>query len=207
MIGVSPGRVSQYIAEGKLGGAALEGEGARAKIVVDVALQQLGRSLEPSQMLGRPALQSVPESEAGLPFAANLSRPLNDQEKYQRAKAEGAMMDNERKRREMAQEMGRFMLAESAGAEFGKVLGEVLLNLEMALPDFAAVAAKACGFPDVKLVTIALKQRFRDWRAEQAELAAKTTLELPEHLPDPEAPQEPSEAEIAEAAEAEATPE
>lgn len=52
LINVSPGRVSQYISEGKLHGPALAGEGRSARIVVPVARQQLRRSLDASQMIG-----------------------------------------------------------------------------------------------------------------------------------------------------------
>ncbi|MFC6490714.1 hypothetical protein ACFP9U_22395, partial [Nitratireductor sp. GCM10026969] len=52
LIGVSAGRVSQYIAEGKIFGAALVGEGRSAKIVPEVARVQLAKTLEPSQRLG-----------------------------------------------------------------------------------------------------------------------------------------------------------
>jgi hypothetical protein len=52
-LGVSPGRVAQYITDEKLSGDALVGESRRAqRIRVDVAVAQLRVRLDPSQMLG-----------------------------------------------------------------------------------------------------------------------------------------------------------
>jgi hypothetical protein len=52
-LGVSPGRVAQYVTDEKLSGDALVGESRRAqRIRVDVAIAQLRVRLDPSQMLG-----------------------------------------------------------------------------------------------------------------------------------------------------------
>lgn len=49
---VSPGRVSQWIAEGKIGRDALQGEGRSAKIIVDKALAQVRLRRDPGQAVG-----------------------------------------------------------------------------------------------------------------------------------------------------------
>ncbi|MDX0568630.1 hypothetical protein GOC99_33415, partial [Sinorhizobium medicae] len=46
-VGVSAGRISQYIAERKIFGDALEGEGRNAKIRASVAVEQLRKTLDP----------------------------------------------------------------------------------------------------------------------------------------------------------------
>ncbi len=51
-IGVTPGRVSQYIADQKISGDALIGKGRAARIHVETARQQLLARLDPGQMLG-----------------------------------------------------------------------------------------------------------------------------------------------------------
>jgi hypothetical protein len=51
-LNVSPGRVSQYIAEGKIYGDAIVGEGRSAKINVTIARQQLRSSLDIGQRFG-----------------------------------------------------------------------------------------------------------------------------------------------------------
>lgn len=52
LCGVSAGRVSQWISEGKIGGDALVGEGRTARIRVSVAQEQLQRRLDVGQRLG-----------------------------------------------------------------------------------------------------------------------------------------------------------
>lgn len=52
LIGVSPSRVSQYLAAGIIGRDALVGEGRSAKIKVDVAIVQVGRRRHVGQALG-----------------------------------------------------------------------------------------------------------------------------------------------------------
>jgi hypothetical protein len=51
-VGVSPSRVSQYIAEGKISGDALVGSGRAARIRFEIAVAQLRERLDPSQMAG-----------------------------------------------------------------------------------------------------------------------------------------------------------
>src|SRR5690606_9605999 len=52
MVQVSPGRVSQWIAEGKIGPDALQGEGRLAKIIVDRAMAQVRLRRDPGQAVG-----------------------------------------------------------------------------------------------------------------------------------------------------------
>lgn len=52
LIGVTPGRVSQYIADQKISGEALIGAGRAAQIHVETALQQLRARLDRAQMSG-----------------------------------------------------------------------------------------------------------------------------------------------------------
>jgi hypothetical protein len=51
-IGVSPGRVSQYLAAGKISGEALVGSGRASRIRFEIAVAQLRERLDPSQMTG-----------------------------------------------------------------------------------------------------------------------------------------------------------
>jgi hypothetical protein len=51
-IGVTPGRVSQYIAAGKISGDALVGFGRTQRIRPEIAVAQLRERLDPSQMTG-----------------------------------------------------------------------------------------------------------------------------------------------------------
>ena len=57
---VSPSRVTQWIAEGKISSAALVGEGRSAKIRVLQAQADLKRSLDPAQMTGNGLRTRIP---------------------------------------------------------------------------------------------------------------------------------------------------
>lgn len=73
MVGRTPAAVSQWIAGGKLSGAALVGEGRFAQVNVEVALQQLGITLD----LGQQLAQSAPIlSGATLPAPAPAAAPM-----------------------------------------------------------------------------------------------------------------------------------
>lgn len=68
LLGVTPGRVSQYISGGKLDGDALVGEGRSARIRVDVAREQLRRRLDIGQRLGNGiGTRLDAPAEAGIP--------------------------------------------------------------------------------------------------------------------------------------------
>jgi hypothetical protein len=83
MLNVTPGRVSQYIAEGKLFGPALSGEGRSAQIVVEVARAQLRQRLDRAHRvangfatrLGDSPAVPTPPSPPGAPVARPAAAP------------------------------------------------------------------------------------------------------------------------------------
>ena len=79
LIGVSAGRVSQFLSEKKIFGDALVGEGRCARIRVSVACQQLKRNLDISQRFGNGITirldQPLPVSEVGPPADPIEERP------------------------------------------------------------------------------------------------------------------------------------
>src|SRR6516225_8242330 len=73
LLDITPGRVSQYIAEGKLHGPALVGEGRNAQINVEVAREQLrqrldhrrlGTAFASTRLGGSPAVSAPPSPPA-----------------------------------------------------------------------------------------------------------------------------------------------
>ena len=76
---VSPGRVTQWIAEGKISSAALVGEGRAARIRVLQAQADLKRSLDPAQMTGNGVRTRIPggplQPEALPPPAPSFKPP------------------------------------------------------------------------------------------------------------------------------------
>jgi hypothetical protein len=87
LTGVTAGRVSQFIAEGKIGGDALVGRGCRARINVPVALEQLKKNLDSDRHLGFGGKAKLDQKplEAPKPSAAITSyRPTRPRPPAQR---------------------------------------------------------------------------------------------------------------------------
>lgn len=68
--GVSPGRVSQWIAAGQISGVAIVGEGRTAQIRESVACEQLRAKLDPMQMTGNGLTTVLKPAAAAAPLPA-----------------------------------------------------------------------------------------------------------------------------------------
>ncbi len=194
MIGVSPGRVSQYIAAGQIHGLAIEGEGRSAVIVVDVAMQQLGKSLDMVQRLAQstglqPSLHLTPAEAAASQPAPVAPAPApavdSDTALYNRSRAENAAIQTERSRRDLEAERGRYVRKDAVEPGFSRVLTSIVLSLEQSLSDIGSSMATELG-QDEKKITLALRKAYRAWRADMAAEARKYGMALPEYEPDPE---------------------
>jgi phage terminase Nu1 subunit (DNA packaging protein) len=173
---VSPGRVSQWIAEGKIKGAALIGAGPRAKINVPVAQQQLGRSLDPVQL----AAQSRP-APTQIPLGAEEAPPADvvdtDQVRMMRAKADKAEIEAEQARRELDAERGRYTLAETALREWTKQ-AKALIDAEHEWHrDLALVIASELGI-EAKAVEGVLRREFRAFCQKRSDLALAALAQI-----------------------------
>lgn len=196
MQGVTAGRVSQWIAEGKLS-AALVGEGRYAQIDADKAVELLRGSLDVGQVLGQgrplpsaasalplerqpPASSDAPPPRAPSP-APSLPTGNDDAARIQRAKAEQAEISAERDRRRINEERGLYVLAASAAAEFRKSLGALVAAVESWATDslatqlataFADAAAEGRVL-DKRAIAILVRAEFRKFRAARAARAAE----------------------------------
>ena len=175
---VSPGRVSQWIAEGKIKGAALIGAGPRAKINVPVAQQQLGRSLDPVQLAAQsrpaPTQISIGGEEAAAP-AADIAD--TDQVRMMRAKADKAEIEAEQARRELDAERGRYTLAEAALREWTKQ-AKALIDAEHEWHrDLALVIASELGI-EAKAVEGVLRREFRVFCQKRSDLALAALAQI-----------------------------
>jgi hypothetical protein len=86
-IGVTPGRVSQYIATGKISGDALVGSGRASRVRSEIAVAQLRERLDPSQMTGNgkarleetvAVISSAAAARLEAAIAARFDRARND---------------------------------------------------------------------------------------------------------------------------------
>ena len=161
---VTPGRVSQWISEGKLGAAELEGEGRSAKIRVPAALAALKLRLDGGQRLGNGLETNLGPVAPVKP--AEL--PVNDiDQRYKQAKLEQQEAVNRKIREEELARAGIYMLAEDAKSEMAKLAGQMLQSVEGGLVDMAQGLAAQYQLPQRDVVHF-MRAQFRDVRAKIA---------------------------------------
>jgi len=193
-VGVSPGRISQYIAERKIHGDAIEGEGRNAKIRTAVAIEQLQRTLDPNQRFGAngAAARSVPAAAVAdradvvtrppaREKSLNVIDPLLDEvaaEKLKQQKITTARME-----REEALELGRYMLTDDARREMVKAVAEAFMVMEQGIPEMAKALAAQFAVSTHDATHVMLKA-FRDYRAKKAKGFAAAAADLDEHTED-----------------------
>lgn len=188
LINVSPGRVSQYISEGKLSGPALEGQGRSAKIRVAEAQAQLKQKLDIGQLMGNgldtrldgdaQAPQTTPAAPA-LPGDPDNVPTIEDQlkqEKLLQAKiASRKAFEDENARR------GRFTETELVQAEMVRLASKLLQTFEGALPDLANAVAAQSKVPSRDVLHV-LRKEFRNVRKRAAKVAAEEAEDQPETI-------------------------
>jgi hypothetical protein len=153
MIGVSRGRVSQWLRERKIDGAALIGEGRATRINVDLARRQLDARLDLGQRIGAngKALLSVDATNTALK-AARL-RQLT--------------LANERAAEEAKLREGRYIVTDDARQEMGRIAGRLIASFEGALSELADAIAANSSMPQRD----ALHVLRASWRAIRARLS------------------------------------
>ena len=189
MIGVSPGRVSQYIAEGKLFGAALVGSGRDQRIDVAIAREQLKNRLDPSQMAGNGIATRLasptPFPREALPLDEAIRRPVAAAfdggpigDAIRQEKLSSLRMDNRRKAVSEAEQAGRLVDAEAVRAEMRKIAREVLAMCEGALPELAAAVAARFHVPQRDVLHL-IRTTFSACRASSAQVQTAMAETLP----------------------------
>lgn len=179
---VTPGRVSQWIAEGKIKGDALVGQGRFAKIRVAVAVDQLRQSLSLGQMLGNGIttdLRPVEAADDDLPFAptaqVSMAEPLKPggvDEQLRQARLEQMLRANRQAEREELAERGVYIPTEEARAGMVSVAAAMMAVFEGGLADFASAVAAKFEVPERDVLHL-LRSEFRGIRAKAAEAAKR----------------------------------
>lgn len=186
LIGVSPGRVSQYISEGKIKPDALDGEGVRAKIIVAVATAQLRASLDIAQRLGNgiaTRLDASPDSPPVLgqvkPAAPVLPTPGNSFEERLKAEKLAEMeMRNRKAREEERERRGQYTRTDDVRVALGQVANGMLNVFEGALSDFALAVAAKFEVPQRDVLHL-LRAEFRTVRQKAADAASRAAGAAP----------------------------
>ncbi|KZL02277.1 MULTISPECIES: hypothetical protein [unclassified Pseudovibrio] len=170
---VSPARVSQWINEGKISPDAIVGEGRRAKINADLAVQQVYSRRDVGQSLGNgkdtqlandttqhtPAAQAQPapvqhamklEGEVPAPrpsASANgaLDETKKDADAIQRFKRLKLEREAEDDLEERLLRRGEFMRTEDANAEMARIVTQIMRSFEGGLKQFAADLSSEFG--------------------------------------------------------------
>lgn len=167
---VTPGRVSQWISEGKISGAALVGAGRSAKIAVAVAQQQLRRHIDVGQRLGN-GLQTrleMPAGDAAPAARSPAADPIDDALRNER------LRDMQFKNRESAEKelarRGIYTRTDDVRAAMGGLAAGMLNVFEGSLTDLANAIASAHQLPQRDVLHL-LRTEFRTIRARAAQVA------------------------------------
>lgn len=206
LINVSPGRVTQYFTEGKLGREVLAGEGRMAKIRYEQAVRQLQERLDIGQRLGngidtRLEVPSAPPAQTQMqlqqPVAARpvLARPAPEAPVTQTVSAppdEGESLETQIKREKLrdvqyrnrkaaeeeAARAGRFIEADGARAQMALVASSMLQTFEGGLNAFAEAIAAKFRVPQRDVVFL-LQEEFRRLRDNASRAAAERAAQVP----------------------------
>lgn len=186
---VSSGRVTQWIAEGKIPGSALDGTGPGSRIYETPAVAALRQKLDVSQRTGNgvstnlvlnggapaapPVLPDNPTASA--PSAESLAlRPAPTipdvdpvDEQIKRERLESLQRANRKAAEDEAARAGILTDAEAAAAEIGKAVAEVVMVFEGALPSIATSLSAQFNIPQRDALHL-LRSEFRKVRVASA---------------------------------------
>ena len=194
---VSAPRVSQYIEEGKIDGAALVGQGRDQKIVESIACEQLRERLNASQRLGMNGLgtkldaPAPQQTEPPTPTAASAPPaqvlpfpPRGDavSDQIARERLEQLQRVNRRQAIEEAAEAGRLTDAALATQMTGRAASQMVNVFEGSLPELATAIASKFGLPQRDVMHL-LRAEFRKVRASAAALMRRQAEALPSTVP------------------------
>ncbi len=191
-LGLSKGRISQYVSEGKLDGC-FTGAGRARRFNVDRVRAVLEQRLDPGQMLGNGAetKRRLRDGEAapGAPEASSPTPkqdgqlPRNDPDRYELARIQKVEEEARRLRRQNMLEEGSVVLAEKAAREATRALSRELAQVEDFLRRAARAIADELGvdFKEARKLVIDLWREHRGARAEaMAEEATAATMDAEE---------------------------
>lgn len=168
--GVTATRVSQWLREGKIDGAAIVGSGRHARIDVALAQTQLDARLDLGQRLGsngRAQLASASPDPTDAAIKAARLRQL--------------ILANERAAEEARIRAGAYIDAAAAKQEMGRIAAAMIAAFDGALPDLAVAVA---GQPTLSERDALHRLRIA-WRGRRQAFAAsegKTAATLPETI-------------------------
>jgi hypothetical protein len=191
IVGVHRSRVTRWIAEKKISGDALVGEGPGARVRVRLAKAQLRRHLDIGQRfgngidtrLGGEVTAAIETQTLPLPPQAIGEAPKPDgdgvepiEEKIKREKLEGLQRANRKLAEEEAARAGRYVLADDVSRAMGRAQSQMVSWFEGTLSELATALASKHAIPQRDVLHL-LRSEFRSCRERasakfQAEAAA-----------------------------------
>lgn len=185
--GVSAGRVSQWISEGKITDDALDGEGPRAKIRVAVAQAQLRARMDVGQRFGnglKTRLRAPLARPANEPAGA-APVPLVDtvEEQIKREKLREIEFKNREALKKELASRGEYVRTIDVRVGYDQVAMGMVNVFEGALTDFSQAIAARFEVPQRDVLHL-LRGEFRKVRAAAAQTARRAGSELPATIED-----------------------
>lgn len=191
LMGVSAGRVSQWIAEGKIGPDAMFGTGHRARIYTDVAREQIAGRTDPGQRFGN-GLQTAMTTErlASPPLPLEAPPPTLPQvrtiaDQIAAANLERIQQQVRKGAEEERARAGLYTPTSDVKRALGRLASDLMTAIEGGLPEVANSLAAKFGIPNRDALH-ELRAAFRVIRERAAEAHAAKAAVLSEHVEDDE---------------------
>lgn len=168
---VSKGRVSQYVAEGKLAGCFI-GDGRARRFDLAKVATALGKTLDQGQMLGNGAktrkaisdLSAQIETSADtLPLRRDERLAENDPDRYKLAQTAKAEEELRKLRRQNQQDEGSLVLTSEVERQVSRMIAQEVAEVETVLRDGSRAIADRMGV-DFKTVRQILIETWREHR-------------------------------------------
>ncbi|SHO65827.1 hypothetical protein SAMN02745172_02474 [Pseudoxanthobacter soli DSM 19599] len=195
---VSPGRVSQWISEGKLSGAALVGSGRTARINVAEARRQLRQKLDISQRLGNGLDTDLGADSPADPApatggeAASRAKPPGIDYEIKREKLEAMRRAKRREEEESRARAGVYTRTEDVARSARSMVSTIMSGFEGGLAQFADAIAAKFDVPKRDVLHL-LRAEYRTVRQKMAAAQRRALANLPVHVDDPVEDVEPVE--------------
>ena len=188
-LGVSAGRVSQYISEGKLTAEAFEGEGPKAKVRVGVAMEQLNRRLDVAQRLGNGQRTRIDVTAFAPPAPAAARAPAPEPvtqdpsfvslaDRIQQEKLRELELRNREAAKKELANRGEYVRASDVGVGYARLASGMMNVFEGSLADLAQALAAKFEIPKRDVLHL-LRAEFRRIRENGANAARRAAEDLP----------------------------
>ena len=169
-LGVSKGRISQYVSEGKLDGC-FAGDGRSRRFDLAKVRAALDHGLDPGQMLGNGSETKRRLRDGGgsgeQPDRRDGELRRGDPDRYELARIQKVEEEARKLRRQNLLDEGSLVLADQAAREAGRALTKELAQIEDFLVTQARALADVLGV-DFKEARKVLIDGWRDHRAKRA---------------------------------------